>query len=147
MIIAITSDHAGFNLRKIIIDHLKDEHQIKDFGPKTDDSCDYPDFVHPLCQKIKDFDFGILICGSANGVSMTANKYPDIRCAITWNKELAELARLHNDANCLAIPARFVSVDMAKLMVDTFLSTQFEGGRHEKRVNKINKIKLEKSNS
>lgn len=140
MKISIASDHAGFQLKKILIDYLKEKHDIKDFGTDSEESCDYPDYVHSLCNEINDFDFGIVICGSANGVSMTANKYPNIRCAITWNKELAELARLHNDANCIAIPARFVSVDMVKLMIDTFLSTEFEGGRHQKRVDKI-KIK------
>lgn len=140
MKLAITSDHAGHQLRKILIDYLEKEQtdiEVKDFGPENGESCDYPDYVHPLCKEIEDFEGAILICGSANGVSMTANKYPNIRCAIAWNKELSELARLHNDANCIAIPARFVSVDMAKLIVDTFIKTGFEGGRHQRRVEKI----------
>lgn len=138
MKISISSDHAGFQLKKILIEYLTEKgHDVTDFGPKTDDSCDYPDHVHPLCEKIEDFDSSILICGSANGVSMTANKYQNVRCAIAWNKELAELARQHNDANVIALPARFISTDMAKLIVDTFLKTEFEGGRHERRVNKI----------
>jgi len=138
MKIAITSDHAGHQLRKLIKEHLENkEIEIVDFGPTTDDSCDYPDFVHPLCKEINEFDYGVLICGSSNGVSMTANKYPNIRCAIAWNKDLAELARKHNDANCISLASRFITTDMAKLIVDSFISTEFEGGRHERRVNKM----------
>jgi ribose 5-phosphate isomerase B len=138
MKIAITSDHAGLKLRKIIKEYLNGMNiEVKDFGPLTDDSCDYPDFVHPLCESMDEFTYGILICGSSNGVSMTANKYPDIRCAIAWNKELAELSRQHNDANCIALASRFITTDMAKLIVNTFINTEFEGGRHEARVNKI----------
>jgi ribose 5-phosphate isomerase B len=138
MKISITSDHAGYQLRKIITEYLTGlGNEVENFGPITDDSCDYPDFVHPLCKSMSEFDYGILICGSSNGVSMTANKYPDIRCAIAWNKELAELARLHNDANCIALASRFVTTDMAKLIVNTFINTEFEGGRHERRVEKI----------
>ena len=113
MKISISSDHAGHQLRNILIDYLK-------------------------FKEIENVDRSILICGSGNGVAMTANRYPNVRCAIVWNKELTELARKHNDANCISIPARFVSVDMAKLMVDSFLKTEFEGGRHGKRINKIN---------
>lgn len=139
MKISISSDHAGHQLRNILIDYLKSkEIEVIDFGPDSEESCDYPDYVHPLCKEIENVDGSILICGSGNGVAMTANRYPNVRCAIVWNKELTELARKHNDANCIAIPARFVSVDMAKLMVDSFLKTGFEGGRHEKRINKIN---------
>jgi len=138
MKIAITSDHAGLNLRKAIKEYVEGmDIEVIDFGPITDDSCDYPDFVHPLCKSISDFDFGILICGSSNGVSMTANKYPDVRCAIAWNKELSELSRQHNDANCISLASRFITLDMAKLIVNTFINTEFEGGRHERRVNKI----------
>lgn len=138
MKIAITSDHAGFQLRKIITEYLKElGHEVENFGPITDDSCDYPDFVHPLCKSMDKFDYGVLICGSSNGVSMTANKYPDIRCAIAWNKELSELARQHNDANCISLASRFVTTEMAKLIVNTFINTEFEGGRHERRVEKI----------
>jgi len=140
MKIAIGGDHAGFEYKAEVIKMLEAAgNEVKDFGPYSTDSCDYPDYVHPLAQGVetKEFDKGIIICGSGNGVSMVANKYQGIRAALVWENELAELSRLHNDANVLSIPARFVSLEDAKTFVNTFLSTEFEGGRHQKRVDKI----------
>lgn len=140
MKIAIGGDHAGFEYKSEVIKMLKESgNEVKDFGPYSTDSCDYPDYVHPLAQGVEsnEFDKGIIICGSGNGVSMVANKYQGIRAALVWNNELAELCRLHNDANILAIPARFISLADAKTFVNTFISTDFEGGRHQKRVDKI----------
>ncbi len=136
--IAIGGDHAGFEYKKVLIDFLK-EYTVKDFGTYGDDSVDYPDFAHPVASAVesKEFDLGILICGSANGVSITANKHQGIRAAICWNGELAELARSHNNANVLCIPARFVSTELAKEITFKFLNSAFEGGRHANRVNKI----------
>lgn len=141
MKIAIGGDHAGYEYKKNLIDMLNQEgHEVKDFGPYTDASVDYPDFVHPLATAIQnsEHDLGILICGSANGVAITANKHKDIRAAICWDTPLAELARSHNDANILCIPARFTSENLAKEITNKFISTSFEGGRHANRVNKIN---------
>jgi len=140
MKIAIGGDHAGFEYKAEVIKMLEAAgNEVQDFGPYSTDSCDYPDYVHPLAQGVEsnEFDKGIIICGSGNGVSMVANKYQGIRAALVWENELAELSRLHNDANILAVPARFVSLDNAKTFVNTFLSTEFEGGRHQKRVDKI----------
>jgi ribose 5-phosphate isomerase B len=140
MRIAIGGDHAGFGYKSMLINYLGTKgHSVKDFGPYSDESCDYPDFAHPLAIAVeaKEFDFGILICGSANGVAMTANKHAGIRAAIAWKKELAELSRQHNDANVLCLPARFISEDEAKEFADAFLNTAFEGGRHQRRVDKI----------
>lgn len=140
MKIAIGGDHAGFDYKKEITAMLENAgHTVQDFGPNSADSVDYPDHVHPLAISIEksENDLGILICGSGNGVAMTANKHQNIRAALCWEKELAALARQHNDANVIAIPARFVSLDVAKEMASTFISTGFEGGRHENRVNKI----------
>ncbi|MGB4774066.1 MAG: ribose 5-phosphate isomerase B [Daejeonella sp.] len=136
--IAIGADHAGFEYKQILIDFLKD-HQLKDFGTYSSESVDYPDFAHPLARAVEsgEFEKGILICGSANGVAITANKHQGIRAAICWTEELAELARKHNDANVLCIPSRFVSADLAKQITLKFLQSEFEGGRHAKRVNKI----------
>ena len=138
--IAIGGDHAGFEYKKLLTRQLEEKgHEVKDFGPFSDASVDYPDHVHPLAKAIneKEFDFGILICGSGNGVAMTANKYPKVRAALCWLPELAKLSREHNDANILCIPARFVSEDLAAEMTSLFLETPFEGGRHANRVNKI----------
>ncbi len=138
--IALGGDHAGFAYKTEIITHLeKAGYEIKDFGPDSEASCDYPDYVHPLAQSVEngDFEFGIIICGSANGVNIVANKYAGIRSAITWEEELAVLARSHNNANVLALPARFISLKKAIGCTDAFLNTKFEGGRHENRVNKI----------
>lgn len=140
MKIAISGDHASIEYKPKLVEYLKKKgYTVKDFGPFTDESVDYPDFVHPLATAVHatEFERGILICGSGNGVAMTANKHEDIRAALCWNDELAALARQHNNANILCIPARFVSYDDAESMVDTFLSTEFEGGRHERRVGKI----------
>lgn len=138
MRILITSDHRGISLKKIIVDYLqKTGVQILDIGPYTEEACDYPDWVHKLCGELQDGDFGIVICGSGNGVAMTANKWPKVRCAIAWNVELSKLARLHNDANCLSIPANFVDEKVVIDVVQSFLDTKFEGGRHTQRVNKI----------
>ena len=138
--IAIGADHAGFEYKELLKEYLTSaSYEVNDFGTHSPDSVDYPDFAHPVASAVEkgDFDFGVLVCGSANGVAITANKHQHIRAAICWLTELASLARLHNNANIICIPARFVSEDLAKEMVDTFLSTEFEGGRHANRVNKI----------
>lgn len=136
--IAIGADHAGFEYKRVLINFLND-FNVKDFGTYSTESVDYADFAHPVALAVenKEYDFGILICGSANGVAITANKHQGIRAAICWSEELAKLARLHNDANILCIPSRFVSIDLAKSMTQSFLDTSFEGGRHAARVNKI----------
>ncbi|WP_242921839.1 ribose 5-phosphate isomerase B [Pontibacter liquoris] len=138
--IAIGGDHAGYTYKGMLKEVLAQlGHQVQDFGPNSDASVDYPDHVHPLAKAVvnKEVDFGILICGSGNGVAITANKYAQIRAALCWKTELAKLAREHNDANVLCIPARFVSEQEAADMVRIFLSTAFEGGRHQTRVDKI----------
>ena len=138
--IAIGGDHAGFEYKKLLTSKLEAQgFEVKDFGPFSDASVDYPDHVHPLAKAVaaKEYNFGILICGSGNGVAMTANKYPEVRAALCWLPELAKLSREHNDANILCIPARFVSEDIATEMVKLFLETPFEGGRHANRVGKI----------
>lgn len=140
MKIAIGNDHAGTDYKKAIVSYLQNlGHDVINFGTDTLDSVDYPDFVHPVAQAVADgaVHFGILICGSGNGVSMTANKHQKVRAALCWTKEITELARQHNDANILSIPARYTSEPQAVAMVDTFLTTSFEGGRHQNRVNKI----------
>ncbi|TKC13128.1 ribose 5-phosphate isomerase B [Pedobacter polaris] len=136
--IAIGADHAGFEYKEILKDYLSN-YEVKDFGTHSADSVDYPDFAHPVAEAVETaaFDFGILVCGSANGVAITANKHQDIRAAICWENELASLARQHNNANVLCIPARFVTTSLAKEMATTFITTDFEGGRHANRVNKI----------
>lgn len=138
--IAIGADHAGFHYKERIAAFLKEEgHTIKDFGTYSADSADYADFAHPVALAVesKEFDYGVLICGSGNGVAITANKHQQIRAALCWNEELAGLARQHNNANIICLPERFVPYELAEKMVAKFLSTDFEGGRHEKRVNKI----------
>ena len=138
--IAIGADHAGFPYKNTIITFLKSEgYDVLDMGTDSDSSVDYPDFIHPVAESIEcgDAATGIIMCGSGNGVAMTANKHQNIRAAISWNEELATLARQHNNANVLAIPVRFVSEEIALNMVKQFLNTPFEGGRHERRVNKI----------
>ena len=140
MNIAMGGDHAGFNLKEKVKDYLnKSGHELKDFGCNSTESVDYPDFAHPVANGVesKQFDFGILICGSGNGISMAANKHIGIRSAICWKPELASLARQHNDANILTMPARFISEEEALEFVDAFFSQEFEGGRHQNRVNKI----------
>ena len=138
--IALGGDHAGFEYKQIIIDFLQDRgYTTKDFGTHSLDSVDYPDFAHPTASAVEsdDYAFGILICGSANGVAITANKHQQIRAALCWNNDVAALARQHNNANIICIPARFVTIDEAKQMVETFMNTAFEGGRHANRVDKI----------
>lgn len=137
--IAIGADHAGFEYKEVLKEHLSATYELQDFGTHSTDSVDYPDFAHPVASAVEnnEFDFGILVCGSANGVAITANKHQGIRAAICWENELASLARQHNNANILCVPARFVSAYLAKEMATTFLTTAFEGGRHETRVNKI----------
>ena len=140
MKVAIASDHAGYDLKEIIKKHLTSKNiEYIDFGCNNSNSMDYPDVIHPLSQAVSEnkFEFGIIICGSGNGVSMTANKYPKIRAALCWMDEIAALARQHNNANIISIPARFVTSEQSIKMVDTFLITPFEGGRHALRVNKI----------
>lgn len=136
--IAIGSDHGGFAYKQELLQHLQAAH-VKDFGTYSADAADYPDFAHPVAAAVEsgEFDFGILICGSANGVAITANKHQGIRAAICWQPELAGLARQHNNANVVCIPERFVSLETAKAIVDHFLAAKFEGGRHANRVNKI----------
>lgn len=140
MKINISSDHAGFKLKKTIINYLSKSHEINDLGPFSDESVDYPDFAHILVNDLikNNISMGILICGSANGISMAANKHKDIRAAICWNKDVAILAKQHNNANIISLPARFVSDNEALEIVDSFINTDFEGGRHLRRVNKIN---------
>ncbi len=140
MTIAIGCDHAGFPYKDSIIRQLKKlGHEVLDFGTNSSQSVDYPDFVHPTATAVETgkANLGVLLCGSGNGVAMTANKHQGIRAAIGWKVELAALARQHNNANVLALPVRFVSKRLALAMVKTFLETQFEGGRHEGRVGKI----------
>jgi ribose 5-phosphate isomerase B len=141
MKIAIASDHAGVDYKARLVKHLKLKgFEIIDFGPMTTDSVDYPDFAHKVANAISnnEVELGILFCGSGNGINMSANKHQAIRSALCWTKEIAELSRLHNNANVVAMPARFISYNDAQEIVEVFLSTKFEGGRHEKRVNKIN---------
>ncbi|MGB6035420.1 MAG: ribose 5-phosphate isomerase B [Cryomorphaceae bacterium] len=140
MKIAVGGDHAGYDLKNILIGHLKKQNlEVIDLGTHSNDSTDYPPFAHAVAEAVADGDaeLGFLICGSANGVAMTANKHSDIRCAICWEKEIAELARAHNNANIAALPARFISEEIALSIADAFLSTEFEGGRHQRRVEKI----------
>ncbi len=140
MTISIGNDHAGTEYKNAIVKHLETKgYTVKNYGTNTNDSVDYPDFVHPVAKDVesKTVDFGIIICGSGNGANMTANKHQGVRSALCWTKEIAALARQHNNANILSIPARFTAEQQAIEMVDTFLNTAFEGGRHELRVKKI----------
>jgi ribose 5-phosphate isomerase B len=141
MKISIGNDHAGPDYKKAIVDYLEAKgHEVINHGTDTSDSVDYPDFGHPVAVDVatQKADFGIVICGSGNGIAMTANKHQGIRCALCWTKEISALARQHNNANVVSIPARFTSVPQAVEIVATFLNTDFEGGRHANRVNKIN---------
>lgn len=138
--IVLGADHAGFEYKEAVKNYLIEQgYMVLDKGTHSTESVDYPDFIHPVAEAIenKDADLGIIFCGSGNGVAMTANKHQHIRAAIAWKPELATLARQHNDANVLSIPARFVSKQEAIEMVSTFLSSAFEGGRHQRRVDKI----------
>ena len=137
--IAIAADHAGFEYKEIIKKYLEGKYEVQDFGTYSEDSVDYPDFVHPAATSVEDGinELGILICGSGEGVAITANKHQGIHCALCWETELAELARQHNNANMIALPARFISSKLAIDIVQKFLTTDFEGGRHQNRVDKI----------
>ena len=140
MKIAIGNDHAGPEYKKAIVAMLQSKgHEVLNFGTDSEASVDYPDFGHPVAVEVSNgmVDFGIIICGSGNGIAMTANKHQKVRAALCWMKEIAVLAILHNDANIISIPARFTSIPQALEMVDAFLTTEFEGGRHQNRVNKI----------
>ncbi|HBK70162.1 MAG TPA: ribose 5-phosphate isomerase B [Flavobacteriaceae bacterium] len=140
MKIAIGNDHAGTIYKEEIVkEFTKKGYSIINFGTDTNNSIDYPDFIHPVAEAVekKEVDFGIIICGSGNGAQMTANKHQGIRAALCWNNELVQLTRQHNNANILSIPARFVSLQQALGFVDLFLTTEFEGGRHQTRVEKI----------
>lgn len=138
--VAIAADHAGFLIKENVKTYLiKNGYEVKDYGTFSEESVDYPDFAHPLANGIEQKlqDVGITVCGSGNGINMTANKHQGIRSALCWNAEISRLARAHNDANVCAIPGRFVSESEAELIVKTFLNTDFDGGRHSKRVEKI----------
>ncbi len=138
--IGIAADHAGYELKGQLIEYLRGQgHEVKDFGTHSTDSMDYPDVAHPLAESIEkgECEWGIAICGTGNGISMTVNKHAGIRAALCWNTEIAALARQHNNANILSLPARFVSDEEALAMLKTFMATPFEGGRHQRRIDKI----------
>lgn len=138
--IAFACDHAGFETKEYLKQLLRKEgYEIKDFGTFSSESSDYPDYAHPMAKAVEDkeYNFGISLCGSGNGINMTVNKHRGIRSALCWNVEIAELARLHNDANICALPARFVTKEIAAKIVEIFLKTEFEGGRHRRRIEKI----------
>ena len=142
-IVPIGCDHAGYTLKLKLIEKLKQMgYEVEDFGCHSEESIDYPDYGHPVAKFVEDHEdsLGILLCGSGNGINMTANKHQGIRAALCWKKEIAELARLHNDANILSLPARFLSDEEALEIVDVFFNTAFEAGRHERRVQKISSI-------
>ncbi len=140
MKVLIASDHAGFELKEEIKFHFSSFCEWEDYGTNSWESVDYPDYIHPMAEKISLNSelMGIIICGSGNGVAMTANKHPNVRAALCWSPEIASLARKHNNANILALPGRFISQEQAFDIINTFFSTDFEGGRHLRRVNKIN---------
>ena len=141
MTLALGSDHAGFDLKQVLLRHLQGAgHAVRDFGTYSADSVDYPDFAHPVAAAVAagEAGLGLLVCGSANGVCITANKHAGVRAAIAWLPELAALARQHNDANILCLPARYLSEQQGLDITDVFLTTDFEGGRHQNRVGKIN---------
>jgi len=138
--IAIGSDHAGYELKEIVKKYLEEKRiEVKDFGPFSEERADYPDYAHPVAIAVESntVDLGILMCGSGNGINMTANKHQGIRSALCWKEEIAEMARLHNDANIIALPARYISKEEALKCVEKFINTSFEGGRHAGRVEKI----------
>ena len=140
MKISIGNDHAGVDYKQAIIKHLENKgNTLNNYGTNVLESVDYPDFIHPVAKSVQEgnVDFGIIICGSGNGAAMTANKHQKVRAALCWTREIAELARQHNDANILSLPARYLSLPQALQMVDVFLSTKFEAGRHKNRVDKI----------
>lgn len=138
--IAFASDHAGFALKQVIKQYVSEKgYEVEDFGTYSEESCDYADFAHPCAEAVEEgkADFGIAMCGSGNGISMTLNKHQGIRAALCWEPELASLAKQHNDANILVLPARFISEEMARKIVDAYLEAKFEGGRHQRRIEKI----------
>lgn len=138
--IAFASDHAGYELKEIIKKYVAEKgFEIKDFGTNSTESCDYPDYAHPCASAVEngECDFGIAMCGSGNGISITLNKHQGVRAALCWLPELAALAKQHNNANILVLPARFISTEEAKNIVDAYLNAEFEGGRHERRISKI----------
>lgn len=140
MKIVLASDHAGYNLKQVVIEHLQQMGAtVKDYGCYSTESCDYPDYAHPMAEAVErgEADFGIAICSTGNGITMTANKHQRIRAALCWDVRLAELARQHNNANVLGLPANFITPELALKLVDTFIKTDFEGGRHARRVGKI----------
>ncbi|MEQ8238187.1 MAG: ribose 5-phosphate isomerase B [Cyclobacteriaceae bacterium] len=139
-VIGVGGDHAGYRYKEKIKAHLESEgYEVKDFGPFTADSTDYPDFVHPLSTSVENGEctFGILVCGTGNGVAITANKHQGIRASLCWDRDLAALSRQHNNANVLCLAERFIGYELAESMVDIFINTDFEGGRHQRRVDKI----------
>lgn len=138
--IAFACDHAGYKMKEFLVAKLKENnYEVKDFGTYSEESVDYPDFAHPMAEALEnnEFDIGISICGSGNGISMTVNKHQKIRAALCWNEEISKFARLHNDANICSLPARFISKKQALKIVHIFLNTDFEGGRHIQRIKKI----------
>lgn len=138
--IGIASDHAGFELKKELKEYLGGKgYEVVDFGTDSEASVDYPDFAHPLAAAVEynSVDFGVAICGTGNGICMTANKHQGVRGALCWQPEIAALAKQHNDANVIALPARFISADMAKRILDAYIDAKFEGGRHQRRIDKI----------
>lgn len=138
--IAIVSDHAGYYMKEKLLSYLiREKYNIRDLGTNSEEAVDYPDYGHPLAKAVStgEYDMGISICGTGNGINMVVNKHPGIRSALCWNEEISRLARAHNDANVCALPARFISESEAYLIVKTFLTTAFEGGRHKKRIDKI----------
>lgn len=140
MKIALASDHAGYQMKQEVITYLqRGGHLIKDFGAYSDASSDYPDYAHPMASAVEsgEFELGITMCGSGNGINITVNKHQGIRSALCWTEEIAKLARLHNNANICALPARFINTETALSIIKTFIATQFEGGRHLRRINKI----------
>ncbi|HUX53703.1 MAG TPA: ribose 5-phosphate isomerase B [Williamwhitmania sp.] len=146
IVVGIACDHAGYEMKVAILAHLEQRgFKVVDFGTNSEQSVDYPDFAHPLAVAVEQqvVNVGISLCGSGNGINMTMNKHQQIRAALCWTEEISRLARLHNNANVCSLPARFISLDLAKKIVDIFLSTEFEGGRHQKRIEKIPiKVKL-----
>ena len=140
MVLGMACDHAGYQMKEVIKEYLqKQGYEIKDFGTHSTESMDYPDVAHPLAESVEkgECEMGIALCGSGNGISMTLNKHQGIRAALCWNEELASLARAHNNANILSLPARFIPEDLALRIVDSYLAGSFEGGRHQRRVEKI----------
>lgn len=138
--VAIVSDHAGYYLKEKLLNFLRNENiELKDLGSNSSEAVDYPDFGHPLANAVStgEYDLGISICGTGNGINMTVNKHPGIRSALCWNEEISRLARAHNNANICALPGRFINESEAYLIVKTFLETEFEGGRHKRRIDKI----------